>query len=70
VCRMTLRGSSGTTELLHSTSTRIESVRVGAAGQPAKLHVYDRSGHLILDRPIDGRVEIHLPDGGLAVVGS
>jgi hypothetical protein len=70
VSRMTLGGSSGATELLHSTSTRIESVRVGSDGQHAKLHLYNRSGRLVQDRPIDGRVEIHLPAGGLAVVGS
>jgi hypothetical protein len=70
VSRMTLRGSSGMTELLHSASARIESVSVGVAGKPTRIRIYDSRGRMVQDRQIDGRVEIRLPAGGVAVVVS
>jgi hypothetical protein len=68
VSRMMLPGSSGTTELLHSISARVEPVSVGVAGKPSRVRVYDRTGRLVQERQLDRRVEISLPKGGLAVV--
>lgn len=68
VSRMSLSGSAGATELMHSASRRIERVRVGTADQRARLRVYDIRGRQVLSRVIDGAATISLPAGGVAVV--
>ena len=44
---MSVSGPAGTTELVHSASTRAEQVRVGSAGERAQVRVYDRRGRLL-----------------------
>ena len=68
VSRMSLSGSAGATELVHSASLRTESVALGTAGRRAQLRAYDARGRLVLNRTITGRAVVDLRAGGVAVV--
>ena len=68
VSRLSLSGSAGTTQLLHSASTRTESPAVGTSGQRSRVRVYDARGRLVSSRVVVGRGAIDLPAGGVAVV--
>lgn len=67
VSRMSVSGPAGTTELVHSSSTRTEQVRVGIAGDRTQVRVYDRRGRLLETRLISGTAVLSLRPGGLAV---
>jgi hypothetical protein len=68
VSRMSLAGSGGTTELVHSASRRVESVAVGSIGARVQVSAYDRHGRLVSERRHVGRTVIALPPGGFALV--
>ncbi|MET4703765.1 hypothetical protein [Frigoribacterium sp. UYMn621] len=68
VSRLLLRGTSASTELVHSTSILPLPARVGAAGERAMVCTYDSGGRLLQTRVISGSSTILLRPGGFAVV--
>ena len=70
VSRARLAGSGGTTELVHSASTRSERTRVGSAGLRVTVRVYDARARLVSERGATGSVTVTLAAGGFAIVTS
>ncbi|MET0695480.1 MAG: hypothetical protein ABWY56_16215 [Propionibacteriaceae bacterium] len=68
VSRELITGAGGSTELVHSASSRFELVRVGAPGRKAVLRSYDARGRRVVERRLTGSTVISLKAGGFAVV--
>lgn len=66
--RLSLAGTGGSTQLVHSTSVLPLPTTLGSAGSVAVVRVYDGRGILVSQRAIAGVGTILLPAGGFAVL--
>jgi hypothetical protein len=66
--RLVLTGDGGTTELVHSSSTTPQPIRVGREGEQATVVVYDASGAEVHSFELRGARSIPVPSGGFAIV--
>ena len=66
--RLVLTGDGGTTELVHSSSTTPQPIRVGREGERATVVVYDASGAEVHSYELRGARSIPVPSGGFAIV--
>ena len=66
--RLVLTGEGGTTELVHSSSTTPQPIRVGREGDQATVVVYDASGAEVHSYELRGARSIPVPSGGFAIV--
>ncbi len=70
VSRLSVTGTAGSTELVHSASRRREAVLVGATGKQQTVRAYDGRGRLVSERHLTGTGTVSLKPGGFAVVVS